>query len=1216
MAMADSVMDYYRDEINKRKNEQRVFREEANDLFGFNGSLIPLDKYEDLFQKYVLEKGRGNNIIEAFDAWMLERLPNQIKNKVKENPENDTIIFFDNVRIYRPYMVGIAKGELPEGLPPSDGIVPMYPRDAMIRKDTYAAEIHVDIFSKKKNSDETFATRLVSAGVVIGKVPIMKGSYYCWLRGMSDEEKIAAGECFNDPLGYFIVGGMEKVIVAEEKQNAGQMLISKANSKKTHTSIRMTSLLLQNSIVISLEINPKKDDVIEVLFHKNIQIPALLLSLLIHFLQDDELIEEAKSGEEHMRKLCENLLQKVIVPEILDFVAVEERNLVEPRLLSTITKTLDLIETAAGFLGTKKDFNPLEVLTYHLEESRRKDLKKTNNFYRSIRDEIKVNVFPSREDDTSPDRDSNDFSVRRTMLGKMISVYIRHLAGFRPEDDRDSYFSKRIDSAARTMEIQFNTIFRKIVSDLKLNSAANDFTNAFDQRLRSGVPNDGKRETIAEPIQRETPAAVYSQLQRVTSKAENNAGESVRVIHPTQYGFICTGETPDGENCGVLKNLTSVCWLSISRRDDEIYDLFKEFLRPIKETDDHLPLMLNGNICGWVDQNEYQTLRKKIKMDLRTFDVVVALNTMDNHIDVFSSGSIPTRPLLIVNPATKRLFFDDIDKESLRNLTIDQLIEEGILEFVSPQEIEALYPSSFPLKGEEWETLGQNKVYVKIAEYPKDVENLALNHANGENLDEQPYTHSEIVPHAQFGYSASCIPKANLNKGPRITYQCSMFKQALSGYHSVYPHRFDTKAKIHQFPSRAMFETSTYGPIGINAMPTTSTPIIAILAKSMNNEDAIVAKREFLDNNLRYAVYSTHTIPVTDEKITVREENEHDPSLHALYKASDGVPPEMVGFPRIGAKVKQGDAILGKYSYSINSLTGQTEYRKSHAKVGLGGDGFVVAVESIRSKQNNKLVRVKICQQRRQVEGDKVASRYSQKGTFGQILPERELPRIIGGVNNGVVPDLFFNPHSIPSRLTQGKILEILSSKAALFTGERVNSSPFGEYENDDYMEKYEEILVKNGMEKSGLEKMIHPDGTPMEAHIFVGACAYQLLKHHVADKAQFRDTGRYEPKTHQPVGGRTNRGGLRIGEMERDALISHGTSYVVQDRLMGSSDLYRVVVCKRCGNIAKSNFTPQETTCGYCPDSKEFGAVNIPYISHLIIRVLNGAGVHIHYKV
>lgn len=1220
----DQYIEYYKDWLKNSYNSQAPYIDAVSNLVGFNPSEIPIDRFEKVFQKFQIEKGRSNGIIEAFDNWILNRLPVQIMNHKIEDTERDTIIYFDNVQVYRPYMSVISSDKTYDGLPNWENIAPMYPRDARRLQLTYASEITVDIYSKKKSSSNNFERQLLKSNVPVGKVPIIKGSHYCWLAGMTDEEKTAVDESFEDPLGYFVVGGAEKVIIAKENLKIGQMFIAnftvrklkKFETKENLNNIQMNVLTTLNSIKISLNLDSKNDNLFEVSFNSKSYGPVLILSLFLQYLYDQELVERSNS-KESMIETCKSLIKNLIMPEILDNVLPNERQQINARMLSTVTKSLSLLERDIASVSDS-NFDPISVFIKSLDRSK-SEKKQSKNMFRSIIDEVKMNVFPTAADDSLENVEFNDYDRRRKMLSRLIAVFARHLEGFRPEDDRDSYLNKRIDNIGRQMEMAFNKTFKEKLNDFSkrsLNFNSERFTKSFETQIRSGARSSGKGSILSEALNRITPAAIYSQLRRITIPTDTKSTtESIRTIHPTQVGYICTGETPDGKNCGILKNMAVMCWISIPRDTDEVEDILVPFLSEEKTQDFQIPLFMNGNILGWVDPSDYLNIKKEIKTDLRTYDVSVVMNSMDNHIDVFTTGSIPTRPLLTVNPDTGMIRLFELDEDQQESMTIDELTAQGYLEYNSPSELNSKYAE--PPTGQLWQNLNKGFTYIKIAEYVKDVEDLVEAHANELRFDEQPFTHAEVIPFAQFGYAASCIPKGNFNKSPRITYQSAMFAQAISRYSAVHEARYDTGFKVNLFPTRTLFETSTHKPIGINALPTTTTAILAMYIRPKNNEDAIVVKEEYLNNNLRFIYFISIVICKKDnEKIDIRPEHIDDPILQALYKPSDGVSEEMIGYPKLGAYVKKGDAILAKYRTVLDTETGVTKYIKSHCTVGIGKEGYIAGVEIVRGNNSSIVARVKIAQHRRQITGDKIASRYSQKSTCGEILPESQLPRIVGGPNDGVVPDLFFNPISIPSRLTQGKIIENEVTKASLYTGRRVNASSFGEYQNDDYIKEYEQILLDNGMERSGLETMRHPDGTLVEVQIFVGACAYQLLKHHVADKFQVRESGNHEPLTYQPVRGRFNEGGIRIGQMERDAMISHGNAAVVRNRMMFASDMYKLIVCKRCGNIARSNFDPKETSCMYCPDHKEFGVVTIPYVSHLIIRMLNAAGIHIHFKV
>jgi DNA-directed RNA polymerase beta subunit len=271
----EQIVKYYKDEIESKESmKDKSYMDTSKDLFGFNGTDIILDKYEKIFQRFQTEKGKSNNIIESFDNLLTEIIPNQIMNQKKE-VENGVVIYFKNVQIYKPYMYGEsgtptagAKGDpiigkKYKGLPNStENIIPMYPIDAIMQQKTYEAEIRVDVYSKNTSGDNIFGDLLLYKDQPLGRIPIIKGCKYCWLRDMTDEEKISVGECFNDPLGYFIINGMEKAMIAKESVRVGKMLIAKWD-KSSFNSIRMLSSTTKSTIMMKIGIDSKNNNSFE-----------------------------------------------------------------------------------------------------------------------------------------------------------------------------------------------------------------------------------------------------------------------------------------------------------------------------------------------------------------------------------------------------------------------------------------------------------------------------------------------------------------------------------------------------------------------------------------------------------------------------------------------------------------------------------------------------------------------------------------------------------------------------------------------------------------------------------------------------------------------------------------------------------------------------------------------------------------------------------------
>ena len=226
------------------------------------------------------------------------------------------------------------------------------------------------------------------------------------------------------------------------------------------------------------------------------------------------------------------------------------------------------------------------------------------------------------------------------------------------------------------------------------------------------------------------------------------------------------------------------------------------------------------------------------------------------------------------------------------------------------------------------------------------------------------------------------------------------------------------------------------------------------------------------------------------------------------------------------------------------------------------------------------------------------SSRSGQKGTVGAIIPEADMPY----TDSGIRPDIIINPHAIPSRMTMAQLKETLLCKVLVMLGLFGDGTSYGDMDVSTISDK----LLNLGFEKSGDELLYNgTTGSQIECKVFVGPVFYQRLKHMVSDKYHSRSTGRMVNFTRQPAEGRSRDGGLRFGEMERDAIISHGASRFIRSRMYDVSDKYQVYVCKKCGMIASYNDKLHIHICHTCGNRIDFSFIQIPYACKLMFQEL-----------
>jgi len=671
----------------------------------------------------------------------------------------------------------------------------------------------------------------------------------------------------------------------------------------------------------------------------------------------------------------------------------------------------------------------------------------------------------------------------------------------------------------------------------------------------------------------------------------------------------CPFETPEGESNGLVKNLALTCYLSQERNPEIIRAILQSSEFSPLQSPDHSRehpnvILLNGRIVGWCNGS---VLRDRLVEARRravvSKDVCIFYHPRDQVLEIYCDGARPTRPLLIVRDG--KLVIDQLQKW---DASPQELLRSGCLEYIDAREQEYIKLSMSPQQVRDQQTLGQQLQDQLDNPGGLDPQTRAeLQTAYQKWIDIQPFSHSEIDPIAMFSIACALIPMANREQGPRITYQASMGKQATGQYHTNHHLRFDTAFKVLLWPERPTFETEIAEPAGLNLMPTGQTVITAFLAMKNNGEDAIVVKQETIEaGKFDLIKYTTHKVVVktkTADLIETLARPEAKGGGSGRYHAIDEN-----GLPRLDTYIRQGDCIIGR----VRKFTTTGVIENASIFAGVGDEGYVDRVHVSRSIELHRVVKVKIRQKRSHLVGDKVSSRYSQKGTFAQIIPAAQLPRVVGGPNDGLVPDIIINPHSIPSRMTMGKILEMLACKAALYTGERVNATSFRNFD----VEKYRKILRDQGLDPDGQENMVHPDGTRLETSVFVGPCYYQALRHHVLDKIQMRGRGAIDPLSHQPVRGRAHEGGLRFGEMERDSVISHAASAILVERLCGVSDAYKTVLCENCGSICIANhIDARKYTCRQCGTDAKFGSIEIPYVLKVLYHLLTGVGMDLRFK-
>lgn len=772
-------------------------------------------------------------------------------------------------------------------------------------------------------------------------------------------------------------------------------------------------------------------------------------------------------------------------------------------------------------------------------------------------------------------------------LCKFIKQY--YVAKENPEEsitDKDHYANKRVrlsgDLLSDLFRVNMNILLREIQHSLQKTVKRRKFysiktlakSTLFSHRIESAIATGswiGERTGVTQNMDKNNSFAIMSQLQRVTStlpgEQENFAA---RTVHPTHYGRFCPVETPEGTEIGLRKNLALLARISTetSISHEEIIKVLESI--GMKHDSGDIDIFYNGRFIGLIE--DAKEFSEKFKEERRNQKLPYEMSIkFEKSLDtIFLSTEVGRvlRPVIIVDQKLPRIKQEHYELIKKNAVSWDDLIKKGFIEYLDAAEEDDTY--------------------------------IALNE---EDLTEE-HTHLEIDKIDTLGVSVSMIPYANHNPPARMVKGGSRaYRQGLGIYAANFHIRVDTDVSLLHYPQKPIVRSFIYDTLNVH--PVGQNLVVAIMPyEGYNIQDSIVMNQGSIDRGLgrssRFRPYSSIELNYAGglkDEICIPEKDTSGYRTEESYKhlEEDGIV-----YPE--AELKAGDVIIGKIS-PPKFLSEQREISIQHQKkensvsIRQEETGVIDAVFLTQDKEGNKIVQVRTRELRIPELGDKFSVPHGQKGVIGGIAPEIDIPF----TSTGIRPDLIFNPHGIPSRMTVGYLMDLLAGKVASLSGRIIDASPF----SGEPLESLEENLKKLGFSYNGKETFYHGiTGKKMPIKIYVGNMFYLKLKYMVADKMHARASGKIALLTRQPIEGRARGGALRLGEMEQEALVGHGASLLLKERY--DSDKVVIHICSKCGSIVIDDQIHKKRVCSLC-HSNLIEPIEVSYAFKLLIEELQG---------
>eukprot|EP00911_Craspedida_sp_UC1_P002615 UC1_evm2s1935 len=547
--------------------------------------------------------------------------------------------------------------------------------------------------------------------------------------------------------------------------------------------------------------------------------------------------------------------------------------------------------------------------------------------------------------------------------------------------------------------------------------------------------------------------------------------------------------------------------------------------------------------------------------------------------------------VLKCNPEEKRV---PPETELALVMPSDRGTYPGLYIFTSPSR---LMRPVHNLRCDATELVGSfEQVYVEVAVTPQEIVPAST-------------THVETDPKNILSVVASMTPFSDFNQSPRNMYQCQMGKQTMGVPAHTVPFRADNKLYSLNTGQTPMVRPQAYDEFEGDNYPTGTNAVVCVISYTgYDMEDAMILNKQSMERGFGHArVFTTKVADLAEYKQPGQPLTHRFGTLPKDRSLKGPAALDTDGLPLPGTRINPGDPL-----YSV--VDDSTRVSKVIRYKGEPATVERVCLLGSESRSDPPRASIQLMVNRNPIIGDKFASRHGQKGILSQLWPAADMPF----TESGMVPDILFNPHGFPSRMTIGMFIESMAGKSAALHGVAHEAAPFKFDEQHTAVDYFGEQLARAGYNYQGTERMYSGiTGVELDVDVFIGCVYYQRLRHMISDKFQVRTTGPVHNLTRQPIKGRKRHGGVRFGEMERDSLISHGAAFLLQDRLYHCSDESRADVCRTCGSMvapllerATAAGGVRRPICLLCGDQGDVTTIAVPYVYRYLTSELLSMGI------